>query len=441
MVARIALSVALVTGLAGTAQVQTSRLQGQVSYPDRVQLGKTAVLEVTLEDVSDATGAAVVVGTVRMPKPGQTPVIFSIEYDTARVKPSGRYAVRARIVDAGATVLESATPVRVLTQGTGSIASVTLVQVEPKPNVPSAAEASAKAGAAKPSSAPKATPEPKAPPAAKPLPEPKSTPAPKPLPESKTATTPKPLPADLSAVAGAKAEATSKAGKPEPKATPAPKATPEPKSTSAPKPKPEPKSTPAPEAKATPAPKPPPAEASAKAGKPEPKSTPTPKATPEPKSTPAPKPLPEPKATPAPRPLPAEASAKAGASPPPTSKPSANVASGTAALWGTAWTVVEINGKPVGPADKDHRQIVLAFDDIRQTYSGTSGCTDLAGRFAKNGAPLTPSSDQASQICRVDEATQRAMRAVMQDTRGYRVSGTTLELLDAKGGSLARLER
>jgi hypothetical protein len=91
--------------------------------------------------------------------------------------------------------------------------------------------------------------------------------------------------------------------------------------------------------------------------------------------------------------------------------------------------------------DKDHRAVVLAFDDIRQTYSGVSGCSDLAGRFVKNGAKLTPTSDTSSQICRVDEGTQRAMRSVMQDTRGYRVSGTTLELLDAKGRCLARLER
>src|ERR1043165_3051428 len=108
MFARIALSFAMVAVLAGTAQAQTSQLIGQVSYPDRVQLGKAAVLEVTLEDVSDATGAAVVIATTRMPKPGQAPVIFRVEYDATRVKPAGRYALHARIVDAGVTLFESA---------------------------------------------------------------------------------------------------------------------------------------------------------------------------------------------------------------------------------------------------------------------------------------------------------------------------------------------
>ena len=36
-------------------------------------------------------------------------------------------------MDGAATLLESAAPVRVLTQGTGSVAAVTLVPVAPKP--------------------------------------------------------------------------------------------------------------------------------------------------------------------------------------------------------------------------------------------------------------------------------------------------------------------
>ena len=39
MVARIAFSLAMIAALAGTAQAQT-HLIGQVSYPDRVQLGR-----------------------------------------------------------------------------------------------------------------------------------------------------------------------------------------------------------------------------------------------------------------------------------------------------------------------------------------------------------------------------------------------------------------
>ena len=130
MIARIGLSFAIVAALTGPAQAQTSKLMGQVSYPDQMPLGKTAVLEVTLEDVSDPASNRIVIATTHVPKPGHTPVIFSIEYDAALVKPAGRYAVRAHIADAGTKVFETATPVRVLTQGTGTVANITLVPVE-----------------------------------------------------------------------------------------------------------------------------------------------------------------------------------------------------------------------------------------------------------------------------------------------------------------------
>ena len=100
--------------------------------------------------------------------------------------------------------------------------------------------------------------------------------------------------------------------------------------------------------------------------------------------------------------------------------------------------MTEIGGKPVAAGDSDQRKIVLAFDAPRGTYSGTSGCTDPAGRFAKNGA--SPASDK-SHTCRVDEQTVRAMRSALQDTRGYRITSTTLELLNAKGEIVAKLER
>jgi len=52
---------------------------------------------------------------------------------------------------------------------------------------------------------------------------------------------------------------------------------------------------------------------------------------------------------------------------------------------------------------------------------------------------VTP--DNSVQVCRVDAQTDRAMQGVIQATRGYRISNGTLELLDEKGRSLAKLER
>ena len=103
--------------------------------------------------------------------------------------------------------------------------------------------------------------------------------------------------------------------------------------------------------------------------------------------------------------------------------------------------MVEINGKPVRPADTDHRQIVLAFDADRGTYSGMSGCNELSGWFETTDAPLTFRSKKLWPICGADEQTERAVRTVFNETRAYRVTSTTLELLNAKGERLARLER
>ena len=101
----------------------------------------------------------------------------------------------------------------------------------------------------------------------------------------------------------------------------------------------------------------------------------------------------------------------------------------------------QIKNKPVRPADKTHREIVLTFDAERGTFSGTSGCNDLAGRFHVVGESLTLRPTKSLQICRVDQRTERSVRSVINDTRGYRISGAKLELLDTKGQVIARLER
>jgi uncharacterized lipoprotein YbaY/heat shock protein HslJ len=348
---------------------------GDVSYPASTQLARTAVLEVTLEDVSDAN-APVVIGSTRVPRPGQGPILFTVPYDAGRVVPAGRYAVRAHIVDGATTLFESAKPVRVLTQGTGSFATITLVQPQPRPaaetpmrevRVPDAVPTPAPKREAppKPTPTPKAVPEPKPTPTPKPAPEP--TPTPPPTPTPKTATTPKVTPA--------------------PKATPTPTAKPAavPKAVEAPKPAEKPKATPEPKPATPPAPKPAPA------------------------SAPGPAPAPSRDAAPL-------------------------------DIAGVEWTMTEVNNKAVRPASKTHRTIFLVFDEEHGRFSGTSGCNALAGRFDAGGGKLTLKFDKPLQICRVDQKTERAVRGVVNDTRAYRISGTTLELLNDRGQRIAKLE-
>jgi uncharacterized lipoprotein YbaY len=64
----------------GAAQVK-----GTATYRERIALTPDAVFEATLEDVSKADAPAVVVGSVRIDKPGQVPIRFEIPYDPARI--------------------------------------------------------------------------------------------------------------------------------------------------------------------------------------------------------------------------------------------------------------------------------------------------------------------------------------------------------------------
>ena len=410
MIARIALSIALVAGLSGTAAAQT--LMGQVSYPDGARLGRTAVLEVTLEDISDANAAAIVIGTTRIPQPGQGPILFTVAYEPDRVVPAGRYAIRAQIVDGANKLFESAKPVRVLTQGAGSMASITLLQAAPKAAVETPARDTRAADAA-------STPAPKAEPSPKPSPTPKSAPEPKPTPPP-PAPTPKAMPDPKPTLT--------------PTPTPVPKPAPEPKPTPTPTPTPTPKATPTPTPKATPTPTP--KATPAEKQEPAPKSVPTPKPAPPP--APAPAPAPAAKPTPASTPAPVAApTPSTDAAPKNTSQPSA---AAPLTFAGAEWTMTEINTKPVRPASKTHRKIVLVFDETRGEFSGTSGCNDLAGRFETAGGKLTLKSDRSLRICRVDQKTERGVRSVINDTRAYRISGTTLDLLNDRGQRIARLQ-
>lgn len=207
MFARATVALVLFAALTGEASAQESRLMGSASYPDDVKLTRTSVFVVTLEDVTDGQRPAVVVASARVVRPGPSPVIFSVAYDAARVVPSGRYNVRASIVDGAETIAESAKPVRVLTAGSGSVANLSLTPPAPPP-----------------------PPTPRATPA--PTPAPKPTPIPTPAPSPAPVVTPKPTP------------------------TPTPKPAATPKPTPTPKPSPMPKATPTPTPKPTPAPKP-----------------------------------------------------------------------------------------------------------------------------------------------------------------------------------------
>lgn len=95
------LSLLCLSALLGACQsmVPTSNahLDGEVFYLQRSALPPTAVLSVSLQDVSLADAPAVVLAEQKGPVKGQVPLPFHLSYDPARIKPGHRYSISARI--------------------------------------------------------------------------------------------------------------------------------------------------------------------------------------------------------------------------------------------------------------------------------------------------------------------------------------------------------
>ncbi|WP_322616036.1 YbaY family lipoprotein [Pseudomonas sp. BIC9C] len=72
-------------------------LNGEVFYLQRIALPPTAILSVSLQDISLADAPAKVIDEQRGPVKGQVPLPFHLSYDPLQVEPNHRYSVNARI--------------------------------------------------------------------------------------------------------------------------------------------------------------------------------------------------------------------------------------------------------------------------------------------------------------------------------------------------------
>ncbi|MGH8470128.1 MAG: YbaY family lipoprotein [Gammaproteobacteria bacterium] len=98
----------------------SEQVQGTATYRERLALPVDAVFEATLEDVSKADASAEAIGRARIERPGNPPIRFEITYDPARIDPSHRYAVRARILVRGKLFFITDRSYPVLTGGYGN---------------------------------------------------------------------------------------------------------------------------------------------------------------------------------------------------------------------------------------------------------------------------------------------------------------------------------
>jgi putative lipoprotein len=73
------------------------RIEGSVTYRERMMLPPGAQVEIQLQDISLADAPADVLATVLLTPKGGPPYAFAIEYDPARIDPRKRYGLSARI--------------------------------------------------------------------------------------------------------------------------------------------------------------------------------------------------------------------------------------------------------------------------------------------------------------------------------------------------------
>lgn len=104
-------------------------VSGTALYRGRMTLPEPVVFEATLETVPLAGGPGEVVGRYRAGLTGRYPIPFAVSYDPARIDPTRRYVLRARLMLDAVPIFETRPPMPILTQGAPDRRDVLLERV------------------------------------------------------------------------------------------------------------------------------------------------------------------------------------------------------------------------------------------------------------------------------------------------------------------------
>ena len=120
--------------------------------------------------------------------------------------------------------------------------------------------------------------------------------------------------------------------------------------------------------------------------------------------------------------------------------PTAPSPSGRAALLGTTWAAIEIDGRAVDASEAQRQPtIVLSGDNNR--VSGSTGCNRVSGTFTQQGNGLRFGMLAMTRVaCFPDRsATENAFVAAMEATASQAIENGVLELRDGNGTVRMRL--
>lgn len=110
----------------------------------------------------------------------------------------------------------------------------------------------------------------------------------------------------------------------------------------------------------------------------------------------------------------------------------------TTALEGYPWRLVELAG-----AQQISAEAHIVFDSgPPYRVSGSTGCNRFAGPYKQGGSVLEFGQLAMTKMaCPDSMAQEQAFTGALASTRGWRVAGGRLELLDALGLPVARFEQ
>ncbi len=111
-------------------------VSGTVTYRERIALSSDAVVTVQLRDTSYADAAAVLISEQIISNPGQVPIDFELRYVSDEIDDRNTYSIRAVITESdGRMAFTNDTAYDVVTRGNPRRVNMTLVMVEPPPEV------------------------------------------------------------------------------------------------------------------------------------------------------------------------------------------------------------------------------------------------------------------------------------------------------------------
>lgn len=117
-------------GDSGEVGTMDNVVSGTVTYRQRSALPPSAMLSVTIIDISRADAPSTVIAEQRTPTAGkQVPFSFDLAYDRTKIIERNRYAVKAEIRDGDRLLFTTDTNILVITQGSPKSVEITLVPV------------------------------------------------------------------------------------------------------------------------------------------------------------------------------------------------------------------------------------------------------------------------------------------------------------------------